>query len=645
MNDRSERILLIDEDHEWSDRFVNALQVRGWNIHWSQDVDSLFEGPLYSVYLLNVSHRALEPRSACQHIRSLPKGENASIFLLNDGRSPLKSFEEALTIKADGLYFHHTQLPLLLANFPPKRGGVNPLDAQNDRALTLSSRNVGGALTLGPDRDRHNPTPLPRPSSSSDITGMSIGHHNRQRLSFGYQSDSSLNVSDIEAALSRIKSLDAHHDHSNLIPLVDSGESQGLLWTNQEDPAEIFSEDLQAIHSESLDPPSVSPKITEYAERASSSRRPLSYIQENTEPKLEFKPRDQALSALSYTPAPPSASDILAHSYIHEYSFAECVSQMIIKRRSVTVHVIENSSGKRASREWLFYFAEGELIGIDGGHLDSLLVRHLIANGVIQQTFAQQILSQKRSNDEIIEMIVERHPQLIDLLEESLREVAILGFRQPFELTEGEILIKSFERPNERINFNRSTVSLLVDGIQRGYGRLRLYSQFTTIKALPLTDNSCIFSVCVSDRERALLEGAQGVRTIAELAGDAGITPLDALGLCYAFSLLGELRIIENNPLTEFYSRACTDDYFQLLSLSFSASSEEVDVAWRTHRQWVGEQRGDAELVQILIDILNDAYCVLMHPPLRSRYLASLRKPVYSEMSIVPEEMRSTSDF
>ena len=46
---------------------------------------------------------------------------------------------------------------------------------------------------------------------------------------------------------------------------------------------------------------------------------------------------------------------------------------------------------------------------------------------------------------------------------------------------------------------------------------------------------------------------------------------------------------------------------------------------------------GNGSNLQSLIDILNDAYCVLAHPPLRVRYLQSLSKPIYSDMSIIPQ--------
>ena len=109
------------------------------------------------------------------------------------------------------------------------------------------------------------------------------------------------------------------------------------------------------------------------------------------------------------------------------------------------------------------------------------------------------------------------------------------------------------------------------------------------------------------------------------------------LGLCYAFSLLGDLTLNQHSPLTSFYRRACVQDYYQLLSLDYQASHEEITEAWKSHRQWLAEQKGNPELVSPLIDILNDAYCVLVHPPLRVRYLESLEKPIYSEMSIIPE--------
>ena len=331
-------------------------------------------------------------------------------------------------------------------------------------------------------------------------------------------------------------------------------------------------------------------------------------------------------------------------SELNEVPFAQCLAHLITHRLSVVIQVEEPQKQNRLARSWSMTFLEGELVGMEARHLDELLAKHLIAQGVINQREADNLISAARQQqhhlgglEALIEQLVEFNPQTLNTLEEAVESIITRAFLQLFELTEGKLNSLAYRRPDEPIHLKRSSTRLLIDGIKTSYGRLRLYAQFTTLKAMPLVNRASLFINSLSDQERALIEGAHGHQSVSELAGDTQMTPLDALSLCYVFFLLGELEIVEVNPLKQFYQRACSEDYFQLLSLSYEAKDEEIIKAWQTHRQWIGTQRGDPQVLQSLIDILNDAYCVLAHPPLRVRYLQSLSKPIYSEMSIIPK--------
>ena len=627
MSDRTERILLVDHDRTWAERFVNALQVRGWNITWSIDSEFITQQPLFSVYLLNLSHPNLDPRSLCQSIRQLPKGENASIFLLNDGSAALKSFEEALSIKADGLYFHHAQLPLLLANFPPKQGDKEKNSStQIERSHTMSSRNISPMMTLGGERNAillkpSEDTLHQRVVNHDRVVGMSLGYRNRQRLSLGHQSEVGLSVADVEAALNEVQQNEDSEPTSQQTPIPSSSNG-----TQQQALVE---------HTVISEPSIISQSLSPWPRRSSPH-------------STEIIQGDRRATAELFTPLPlsvtPPPSSTTASVKLSDTSFASFFAQLITRRQSVNVHIVEQVQGRRTPREWDLYIQEGELVGVEASHLDELFVRHLIGQGELSPRDAEQILAKSRTKlpasgklDVLIEEIIELEQSLITRLETHQREVSLRAFQQIFELTEGGIDVSPFHRPLEPLRFKSSSPQLLINGIQRAYGRLRLYNQFTTLKSIPIISQVSLYTNGIGDRERSLIEGAKGHRSIAELAEDTNLSPLDALSLCYAFSLLGELSIIENSPLRTFYQRACTEDYFQLLSLKYNAQSEDVEEAWRSHRQWIGEQRGEPADVEPLIDVLNDAYCVLMHPPLRVRYLHSLRKPVYSETSVMPE--------
>ena len=625
MTERIDQILLVDHDQQWAERFVNTLQVRGWSVSWTSDERQIYQDQLYSVYMVNLSHPKIEPTHVCQHIRSLPKGENASIFLLNDGSSELRSFEDALIIKADGLYFHHAQTSLLLTNFPPRF--QSPLEsagsadarhhAQSSHYLTPTSA-ADIRLRLEKDTRPKNPD-QPTLHNRERVLGMSLGHRNRQRLSLGYSSEG-LSVSDIEAAIVQAQS----QEERELTRRAREEAHQSLKkHTPIPTPAGIFKPE-PTFSSTSHTPP------RPYLPTQKSSNR--------------FKPAPMNTMGASNEPTPTPSLPWGQTNELGEVSFARCLAHLISHRLSIVIQVEEREITNRRARSWSLTFFEGELVGVEALHLNELLAKHLIAQGVINQKEADYLINVSRKYqrhaggiDTLIEHLVELNPQTLNALEDGVESAVTRAFLQLFELTEGTLNALPYARPHEPIHLKRSSIRLLIDGIKEAYGRLRLYTRFTTLKAMPLMERAGLFMNSLSEQERALVEGAQGHRTVSELAEDTQMTPLDALSLCYAFSLLGELEIVETNPVKQFYQRACSEDYFQLLSLSYEDQEEEIIKAWQTHRQWLGSQRGDPELIRSLIDILNDAYCVLAHPPLRVRYLQSLSKPIYSDMSIIPQ--------
>ena len=625
MVEKLERILLVDHNKSWAERFVNALQIRGWNIFWTMDAETIYDEDLYSVYLINLSHPSIEPKEACAYIRRLPKGENASIFLLNDGEAPLKSFEEALSLGADGLYFHKSQMSLLLTNFPPKHKKSVGNGSKSEGYPTLSSRHFGASITLGgereltihgPKRDRHDSVRIVH--NRDRVTGMSLGHQNRNRLSQNYTSESSLSVSDIEAALADADAQASMGKKSVKSPFSDQPQSVDRM----------FSRSMSMIEDQVLTP-QMGQSYVEHKNKEIVAPLSLAF----TSLKSSFIEDD-----LAPIPSLPWG----AHFNITDVPFADFFGKVITHQLSLRVLVEEDTEGQS---KWVeLTISEGDIISVNASEIVVQFIQHLIAQGLISQSDADQILNEvyrlsdsKNQIDILIESLVDFAPQVIPSLDAIMEVTLLKVMYHLFELTVGSIRLFSFERPEEIRRFKVSSTRLLIDGIQNSMGKLRLYSLFGTPKLIPYFDKIGLYLGHLTEIEILLIRGAQGHHSIAEMAKDSGLNVIDALGLCYAFSLLGDFTLNHQSPLKGFYKRACTQDYYQLLSLSYQATDDEITEAWKTHRQWLSEQRGDPDLVTPLIDIINDAYCVLVHPPLRVRYLESLEKPIYSEMSIVPE--------
>lgn len=328
---------------------------------------------------------------------------------------------------------------------------------------------------------------------------------------------------------------------------------------------------------------------------------------------------------------------------LSDHSFANCFAHIIVHRLSLNIRIEESGEGSADGRWWSISFSEGELVGLETSYLDERLAQRLVVERLLSPIEAERLLSEVSARvstgrlEQFIDLTVELNPDTIASLEELVNMTIYREFLCLFELTSGALISSAFRRPSEIVRLRRPATRLLIDGVQSAYGRLRLYSQFTTLKAIPLVERAELFMTYATTEERALLERAQGDKTVAELAEECDLNPTHALGFCYALSLLNKLEVIEKSPLKDFYHRAISEDYFQLLGIGYEARDIEAVEEWQRCRQWLATQRGDPEMIQAVINILNDAYCVLVHAPLRVRYLKSLSKPIYSEMSIIPQ--------
>ena len=644
------KILLVDHQNNWAERFVNALQVRGWQVTWTTDVDHIFQSELYSVYLINLSHPNVEPKEICDYIRRVPKGENTSIFLLNDGEAALKSFEEALSIGADGLYFHKSQMPLLLTNFPPKHNINGDIKARSERSTdshhTFSSRHFGAGITLGGSeregtlggshsaRDRHEK--LRTVHNQDRVTHMSLNHIHHQKRSHGYVTNS-LSVSDIEDALANvdeqslmgkspvIETLSSHVDS----PLPKRAERSVKTDSNTPMPMKQIANNRLPSNYSSLKTPLATPYMSIHKSENLRDHQALS-AKTNPSPTV----------SLTSVPSLPWGQSFK----LQEVAFCQALGHIISHRLTLNLSIYEDRPEIESSQAVELNICEGEIIGVSARDLVLTLMKHLIAQSLINQRDAERIIKNssyyidsQSQIDGFLEAIIEVAPNVIDQLDEVMELVLLKQVYRLFELSRGQAKIQMYQRPTDIHRFKVRPARLLINGIRESMSKLRLYKLFGTPKVMPTFDNITLYLGQLNEVERSVIQGAQGHRSVHELAQDSGLTTIDTLALCYAFSLLGEASLNDLSPLKLFYQRACTQDYYQLLSLDYSASDEQIWEAWQQHRQWLSEQRGQPQLITPLIEIVNDAYCVLAHPPLRVRYLNSLEKPIYSDMSIMPQ--------
>jgi hypothetical protein len=308
---------------------------------------------------------------------------------------------------------------------------------------------------------------------------------------------------------------------------------------------------------------------------------------------------------------------------LEEVDFARLFVSLLERRK--TTNLVVTSVGEADT--WTLNVNEGELKGLRSRYADEALLTELIAHGDVS---AEQVERAQRrpSGEDLVEWLLERELVTPRQLRLSQQAVATRHLTHLFALTEGSARFEPYSRPLDPLSLPLSTLRLAVHGVYRGYDRLRLYERFGTLKSLPVCRDNGLFRAGLTELEAGLLEGANGRKTIAQLAQERGTDPLFALSFYYVFSLLSEVHLEARSPLGELYERALNNDYLQLLGVSAEASVDEVAEAWRRLRAQVAEVGAEAsEEGREVIEVLKDAHLVLTHPHLRARYLEGLTRP------------------
>jgi hypothetical protein len=223
------------------------------------------------------------------------------------------------------------------------------------------------------------------------------------------------------------------------------------------------------------------------------------------------------------------------------------------------------------------------------------------------------------------------------------QEVTQRCFLHLFGLNQGKIKGSPYSRPKEPKKLTLSPLRLALMGVYDSYDRLRLYECFGHLKTRPYTSQKrSLYREELNESELLLFSLADGSKTISELAQETTLDPLYVLSFYYVFSLLDEIKIQQNNILNQYYQRAIEQDYFQLLSLDYSATQDQIKDAWQTHRQWLKQQNEpNQNQIRLLTQILDDAYRILAYESLKNRYLDALQQPIYTPESSRPNQVDS----
>ncbi|MSP71428.1 MAG: response regulator [Myxococcales bacterium] len=246
----------------------------------------------------------------------------------------------------------------------------------------------------------------------------------------------------------------------------------------------------------------------------------------------------------------------------------------------------------------------------------------------------------------------------------SLRGYVIERVLSTFALEAGEaMVIRGGARPLDPVDLGMHPGRLVLDGVRRKYGRLRLYRVLGTPAMVPRPlagPRRELPGLVLRQDEMATLSLVDGRRTALDIARAVQTSELDVLGILYAAGVLqlieapvghrsapglppldpellqraGAPRTDDQMPgfaelVAQKFSDTQAADYHQVLGVSRGATGSEIRAAWEHQKRQFDPHRVRREgplwhQVREIAAVVDDAYAILGHERRRLRYEAHL---------------------
>jgi CheY-like chemotaxis protein len=293
------------------------------------------------------------------------------------------------------------------------------------------------------------------------------------------------------------------------------------------------------------------------------------------------------------------------------------------------------------------------------------LPAHLAAEGYV----SRGALAQARARSQAIggtpeEVLLDGGLLLPEDVWRALHGFVVDGVLNLFALEAGEsTVVQGGPRPLDPVDLGLHPGRLVLDGVRRKYGRLRLYRAYGTPTVTPLPVPGAVREgLALRADEEAVLLACDGRRTVVEVARAARVGEVDALAILYGLTALGLVETPATGgaragtlpPLAdEVLARAGaprtaddlpgfgelvaaklaevqTADYFLVLGVPRGAAMSEIRAAVETLKRRFDPHRVRREgslwhPVQEIAAVVDDAWAMLGDPRLRARYEAALR--------------------
>lgn len=304
------------------------------------------------------------------------------------------------------------------------------------------------------------------------------------------------------------------------------------------------------------------------------------------------------------------------------------------------------------------FFDQGCAVYIDSSSEDEALVSTLVDEGLLTASQLEEARTQGRtlnlSTEEVLIDTAQVSPEDIQKCLQTHVERRLIEL---FSLETGEsVVIQGGPRPIDPIDLPTPLERLILDGIRRKYGRLRLYRVFGTGSIIPQRGSLERPPFRLTATEETVLSRVDERTTINGLARSTGIGETECLALVYGLCVLKLLKAPENvrstnhglalpssqyafaNPprtsdtmpgFAELVSRKHRQvlyaDYFSVLDVGRDSNKAEIQASFDKLSGLFDPNRVQQESplripVEEIAQVLKDALSVLMSDDWRERY-------------------------
>lgn len=304
------------------------------------------------------------------------------------------------------------------------------------------------------------------------------------------------------------------------------------------------------------------------------------------------------------------------------------------------------------------FFDDGMPVYVDSSANDEDLVASLVDEGLLTEAQLETARRQSQTlNLSPEEVLIDTGQVVPEDVQRALQAFVERSLIELFVLESGEcVVIQGGPRPIDPVKLTMPLSRLILDGIRRKYGRLRLYRVFGTGSLVPARSLNAEMNFRLTTTEETVLRRIDGKTTVNGIARATGLAETECLALIYGLSVLriADVPTVARSAatglalpssqyafakppktsdalpgFTELVSRKHRQilyaDYFSILGVGRDSTRAEVNAAYRHLESQFDPNRvrEDSPIrtnVEDIAQVLKDAHRILNNDQWRSRY-------------------------